>query len=285
MSQVSKPPIGVTITALVAVFAGVVGILVWISETLGDPSRGDPLAAHDFGTSFRGILGLILLAASSAELAFGIGALRRARWAWAPGIFAQAAIVAASLVRIDPFYGYQPYDPYFRVGLVLVAAVSLVYLLRPSVRRAFEGLPSPSLQTASHRRPPSSGPGAAAAVAMILGTLGFFGGLVSIWLVQLMWGMDPGRTTASPDYTVPVVLIVVSSAEVVFGIGALRKARWAWPLGVLAQLTLALALLFVPVLGLLSYLIALVPGAMLLYLISPSGRRSFNLDGQALANG
>lgn len=129
-------PVGVTVIALLAIFAGLIGIcwavslsgfatVTWLTGAL---FGGDGLQAWGNSALWGAITGL---AGAVFSLIFGIGAWNLRPWAWWVGVIAMALSLinpVLSLINGDIVPGV--------FGLIIPAAV-LIYLLVPGTRQAF----------------------------------------------------------------------------------------------------------------------------------------------------
>ncbi len=277
MSLLSHLRIGRAIAALVALLVGATGILVWFYEIVADFGRDDQGGATA-GSLLRGTASLTLIVSSCMDLAFATRVLRRLDSATSLGIWAQLALVLASIVRIDATLQRQPYDIYLRWGLVLVAVFTLGYLLISSLLADHRGVPTPG-QTNVMTHGPSPILALLAGVAITLGILGVLGGLALI-LIGIFVASGISLSLA------PTLLTVGSAAELIFGIAMLQRKHWGWKFGVLAQALLIIATLLFLALGIgLLWIVALIPAATLVYLVSRKGRETFDLISQARTSG
>jgi hypothetical protein len=125
----AQRPVGITILAVIAFIFGSVGILGALSMLSG----AAVLRAGD--GNIGGLLlvyGLILLIAAGLQIAFGAGALSLKPWAWTLGVAVQVVsmVLALLYVLLGANAGGQLLS-------IVPAAIILVYLFTPGVRRAF----------------------------------------------------------------------------------------------------------------------------------------------------
>jgi uncharacterized membrane protein HdeD (DUF308 family) len=122
---------GVTILAVLAIIAGIFGLLGAFALLLG----GAVIAGSDGGTGLGTLallIGLAFLVLSILELAFGFGAWTLKPWAWTLGIASQVLSLILSVIYIatGSSIGSQ-------IVSIIIAAVILYYLFTPPVRQAF----------------------------------------------------------------------------------------------------------------------------------------------------
>jgi hypothetical protein len=130
-----KRPVGVTILGVLAIVAGVLGIVasmapLGIFAFTGFTTGGGALLATVSGLAM--FLGIVTLIVGVLQLAFGIGALMLKSWSWTLGIALMIASLVVSGVGLL-FVGFT-----WAIALEIVfAGVVLYYLYRADVREAF----------------------------------------------------------------------------------------------------------------------------------------------------
>jgi hypothetical protein len=120
MQGAAQRPMGITILAVLAIIGGIFGII----GSLGLLSLG-------FG-SLLGIVVILLLILSIAELAFGYGAWTLQPWAWMLGVALEAASIVLNILYVIAGASIASVI----VGIIIAAAI-LYYLFTPDVRKAF----------------------------------------------------------------------------------------------------------------------------------------------------
>lgn len=122
-------PLGVTLLALLAAVAGIVGLcgaLLVFGVSLAGGLVAFPIAA------VGGAIGIALAIPPILELIFAYGAWALRPWAWWLGIFATGISILGSILAIFTGVGVGATITHGILPLVI-----LVYLLFPDVRRAF----------------------------------------------------------------------------------------------------------------------------------------------------
>lgn len=117
-----------TILAVLALISGILGVLGSLSILTGSAimsARGSELPPQ------VSAYGWALLAIAVLQVAFGYGAWARKRWAWPFGMALQ--VTAAAFALVDLASGAELVS---QLGAMAIAAMSIVLLLTPGVRRA-----------------------------------------------------------------------------------------------------------------------------------------------------
>jgi hypothetical protein len=135
-----KRPTGITVIAILYVLLAILSLL-WSGLVFGIGGLGtlvgglfgaENLASSATVSAWAGFLGII---AAIVQFAIAIGLLSMKKWAWILALIGVAVTVIQGIVGI---FGGGPFA--FMCGILglLVPAGILVYLLRPSIREAFE---------------------------------------------------------------------------------------------------------------------------------------------------
>lgn len=113
MPSTSQRPLGVTLIAIYSLISGI------ISVALTGFLTGEMRVSGSFT--------VILLVLSALYIIFALGAMRLRSWSWPLGLLLQLATIGSGI-----FFNKQ-----FPTFGVIIAVISLIYLLRPNVQRAF----------------------------------------------------------------------------------------------------------------------------------------------------
>lgn len=133
-----KRPSGITILAVVAIIYGIFNLLLALLGLLGSALLASGIGARAikfsagtlaYATTSDAILGIVFLA-------FGIGALRLKRWAWTMGVAALVLEVVRQVVGLV-MQGFSAGAIVRDTITIVIAALLLWYLFRPSVHGAF----------------------------------------------------------------------------------------------------------------------------------------------------
>ncbi len=124
-----KRSFGVTVLAIVAILAGILGLMMAFGELSGLNFLGGTV--HQMQT-IQGALDVLLLVLSVLYIVFGIGALQLRRWAWGLGV--SLAILSVLEVGIKAISGSFTGGDGFTI---IIAVLILVYLYTPRVRQEF----------------------------------------------------------------------------------------------------------------------------------------------------
>jgi hypothetical protein len=120
-------PTGVVIVAVAAAILGVLALLA--AGAWWNASEGLAWLPRIHGG--EKLVALILLIAGLAELVFAYGAWTLCRWAWAFGIVLEIVVIVLAALQLGRL------EPIRHIITILIAAVTLWYLLTPKVKAAF----------------------------------------------------------------------------------------------------------------------------------------------------
>lgn len=125
----AKRPTSITVLAVVAFIFGILGVLGALSVLSAAAVPGS--SGGNVGDLLL-VYGVSLLVASALQLAFGSGALLLKPWAWTLGVALQVLAIALALLYV--FLGASLGG---QLLSIVPAALILLYLLTPAIRRAF----------------------------------------------------------------------------------------------------------------------------------------------------
>jgi uncharacterized membrane protein (DUF2068 family) len=122
-------PIGVTILAVLAALGGAVAI--WYAvELLGGADEASVLLLPRLAGLAR-LLALLALVVGALEFVFAFGAFNMRTWAWSLGVSLEIVFLAMAVLRLGRGV------PGSHLVAIVLTIVTLWYLFRPEVRRAF----------------------------------------------------------------------------------------------------------------------------------------------------
>ncbi len=134
-----KRPVGVTILAVIAIIYGIFSLLLALLGLLGSALA----ASGAVNVASRYSVGTLVYATISDAvlgilyLVFGIGAFQLKGWAWTTGIVALALDVVRQIVGVVIIRGLSASKIVGASITLVIAALLLWYLFRPTVRAAF----------------------------------------------------------------------------------------------------------------------------------------------------
>jgi hypothetical protein len=126
-----KRSFGVTVLAIVAILAGILGLLTAFSDFSGLNLFGG--TAPQVQTIVQGALDGLVLVLSVLYIVFGIAALQLRGWAWGLGVALAILSVLDAGVKAAITHSFNSGDGFN----VIIAVLILVYLYTPRVRQEF----------------------------------------------------------------------------------------------------------------------------------------------------
>ena len=121
-----KRPLGVTITAILALISGLLGLCCPVLVFTGSAFLGGFLGTIGFIAGFFLVVGPVL------ELIFAYGAFKLHRWAWYLGLISTAITVTGVIINI-----FQGGTIWSALGGSILPIIIFIYLWTPNVRQAF----------------------------------------------------------------------------------------------------------------------------------------------------
>jgi hypothetical protein len=126
---VRERPTGVTILAVLAAIGGAVAIWYAI-ELLAGADEASVLLLPRLAGLAR-FLALVALAVAALEFVFAFGAFNLRPWAWSLGLCLEIIVLVMAVLRLGRG------APGSHLVAIVLAVITLWYLFRPEVRRAF----------------------------------------------------------------------------------------------------------------------------------------------------